>query len=176
MSLIVTRELGMTEQEQLYAEFYNKGKVLVVDMDMTALREHREKLAQIAFEAKATLAAADDELRERSAKSKKKEWLITPTEQNQSTTDAINAVQVRKKRMSQIDKMRLQLEKAGIDAETIKVMLSNLERKATEDNLKTVTFTKTVTEPAAVQVMKKKEENGAAAPAFNPASLSFKSK
>lgn len=166
----------MTEQEQLYSEFYNKGKIFVADMDVTALREHREKLAQIAFEAKATLAAADDELRERTAKSKKKEWLITPTEQNQSTTDAINAVAIRKKRMSKIDGYRAKLEKAGIDKETIDEMLRNMERKATEDSLKTVTFNRPSAEISAIQIQKAKPLENGEKVTFNPSALKFGNK
>ena len=161
----------MTPQEELYAKFYNKGKLLVKDMDITDLREHRESLSQIAFEAKATLAAADDELRERKAKSGKKEWLVTPTQLDVTTSDAINAVKVRKERMSKMDKMREQLKKAGIDEETVNEMIRTLERKATASNLKTITFQKPVTETAAVQVQIKKESEPAAKAAFDPSSL-----
>lgn len=168
--------LNMTEQEELYSKFYNRGKLLVADMDVTQLREHRENLAQIAFEAKATLAAADDELRERKAKTstKSKEWLVTPSGPDQTTSDAINAVKIRKGRMSQMDRLQDQLRKSGIDEATVKEMITALERKATEKNLKTVTFTKPTSEPAHVVVQKAKEEvNGEPKPAFNPANLSF---
>ena len=37
-------KLTMTEQEELYAKFYNMGKVLVKDMDMTTLDEHIAEL------------------------------------------------------------------------------------------------------------------------------------
>jgi len=164
----------MTPQEELYAQFYNRGKIFVKDMDITQLREHRENLSQIAFEAKATLAAADDELRERKAKSGKKEWVITPSGPDVVTSDAINAVKVRKERMSKMDKMRMQLLNAGIDEETVKEMINNLERKATEANLKVVTFNTPVTETKAVQVEVKKPD--AIASPFNPAALTFKSK
>jgi len=165
----------MTEQEELYSKFFNKGKLLVADMDLTQLREHRETLAQIAFEAKATLAAADDELRERKAKSsvKGKEWLVTPTGPDQTTSDAINAVAVRKQRMSKMDKLRNDLLKS-LDEETVNEMIAQLERKATEKNLKTVTFNKPVVEQAAVtvQVAKPSEpKNSEAKPAFDPSKL-----
>lgn len=165
----------MTEQEELYAKFYNMGKVLVVDMDTIQLREHIETLSQIAFEAKATLAAAHDELRERKAKTTKREWTLTPTGPDANVTDAINAVKIRKDRMSKMDRLALQLRGAGIDEETVKEMVTNLERKATEKSLKTVTFTKSTTELAAVTVktVKEAKDSSAMAPAFNPASLSF---
>lgn len=171
--------LEMTPQEELYAKFYNRGKLLVKDMDLTQLREHRENLSQIAFEAKATLAAADDELRERKAKTSKKEWTLTPSGPDQVTSDAINAVTVRKARMSKMDRLKDQLVKAGIDEETIKEMVGNLERRATEKDLKTVTFNKPTVETAAVQVQANKplaNSNGEEKQAFNPASLTFGSK
>lgn len=179
MTLVASREAGlverksMTEQEELYARFYNKGKILVADMDMTQLREHRETLSQIAFEAKATLAAADDELRERKAKSsvKNKEWLVTPTGPDQTTSDAINAVAVRKARMSKMDKLRADLLKS-LDEETVNEMIAQLERKATEKNLKAVTFTKPATETGVVtvQVAKSAPSNGEVKP-FDPSAL-----
>ena len=185
MFVVASRELGlvgrngMTNQEELYVKFYNKGKLLVADMDVTQLREHRETLAQIAFEAKATLAAADDELRERKAKSsvKAKEWLVTPTGPDQTTSDAINAVKVRKERMSKMDKMKAQLLSAGIDEATVNEMIASLERKATEKNLKTVSFTKPATETAVVTVQVAKpvpqDNGGESKAAFNPSTLSF---
>ena len=185
MALSASHELGlverksMTEQEELYSKFYNKGKLLVADMDVTQLREHRETLSQIAFEAKATLAAADDELRERKAKSsvKSKEWLVTPTQSDLTTSDAINAVAIRKARMSKMDKLRQDLLKS-LDKETVDEMIAQLERKATEKNLKTVTFTKPSVETSAVQVqiVKPVIENGESKPAFNPSSITFGSK
>lgn len=168
----------MTDQEELFRQFYNKGKLLVADMDVTQLREHRETLSQIAFEAKATLAAADDELRERKAKTSKKEWLVTPTGPDVVTSDAINAVKVRKSRMSKMDSLREQLVKAGIDDATVNEMVANLERKATEKNLKAVTFNKPATETGVVVVQKVKTapDNGELKAPFNPANLTFGSK
>lgn len=131
----------MTEQEELYADFYKKGKIFVKDMDMTQLREHRDELSKIAFQAKATLAAADDELRERKAGLRNKEWTITPTGPDQVTSDAINAVKVRKDRMTKLDKIRAQLLNS-LDEATVNEMMSNLERKATEVNLKKLSFGK----------------------------------
>jgi len=161
----------MTEQEQLFATYYNKGKLLVVDMDDTQLREHREQLAKIATEAKAVLLAADEEIRERGAKKKLKEkdWLVT-VDQSQTASDAINAVKQRKSRMSAMDKLNQQLIAAGIDDETRKQMISDLERRATDKGLKTVTFNKPAVETAVVQV--KAESNGEKKP-FDPSKLSF---
>jgi hypothetical protein len=148
MAIVAGRGLNMTEQEALFAQFFNKGKLLVKDMDMTKLREHREVLARVVFEGKAHLAAVDDELRERKAKSgpKVKEWTLSPTS-DQVTSDAINAVKVRKERMSKMDKIAADLRKIqGMDEDAINEIVSNLERKATETNLKKTTFGKPLIE------------------------------
>jgi hypothetical protein len=141
----------MTEQEELFSKFYNHEKILVSDMDISQLREHRNELSRIAFEAKARLVAADDETRERTAKSGK-EWLVSNNDANVNVSDAINAVKTRAARLSKMDKIRNQLLSAGIDESTVKEMVRNLEKKATEKQVKTVTFTKPSNEISAVQV------------------------
>ncbi len=175
-SVIAGKELGlMTPQEELFAKFYNQEKILVKDMDTVQLREHREQLSQIAFEAKARLVAADDEGRDRNAKTKGKEWLVT-VDSTVVSSDAINAVKQRAARMSKMDKLRMQLLTAGIDEDTVKEMVANMERKATEKNLKTVTFEKQTTEIAVVTVKTSKPEiNGNKEP-FDPSTLVFSNK
>ena len=160
----------MTPQEELFAKFYNHEKVLVKDMDHIVLREHREQLQTIAFEAKARLVAADDETRERKAKTSNKEWLVTDTTQPYDVSAAINVVKTRQARMTKMDKLRDQLQKAGIDEATIKEMVGNLEKKATDSKLKTVTFNKPATEVSAVQVKASKPEDSVP---FNLATLKF---
>jgi len=160
----------MTPQEELFAKFYNHEKVLVKDMDHIVLREHREQLQTIAFEAKARLVAADDETRERKAKTSNKEWLVTDTTQPYDVSAAINVVKTRQARMTKMDKLRDQLQKAGIDEATIKEMVGNLEKKATDSKLKTVTFNKPATEVSAVQVKASKPEDSKP---FDLATLKF---
>lgn len=163
----------MTREEELFAKFYNEEKVLVKDMGITELREHREQLAQIALEAKARLVATDDESRERKSKLKNREWVVSVDESNQVTSDAINAVKQRAARMSKADKLRKQLEAAGMDEAIINEMISNLERKATDSQLKTVTFKKPTVEVSAVVVqVNKPEDNGDKLP-FDPSTLKF---
>lgn len=165
------RGLQMTKDEELFAKFYNHEKLLVKDMDISGLREHREELQKIAFEAKARLVAADDEARERKAKTSNKEWLVTDTTQPYDVSQAINVVKKRADRMSKMDKLREQLQKAGIDEATIKEMVRNLETKATDSKLKTVTFHKPADEIAVVQV--KPADNGDTKEPFNPSNLKF---
>ena len=162
----------MTPQEELFAKLYNHEKVLVKDMDTIQIRDHREELQQIAFEAKARLSAADDELRERKAKTNNKEWLVTESEPSQSVTDSINAVKRRASRLSKMDKTREQLRKAGLDEATIKEMIGNLEKVATDKTLKTIVFNKPATEVAAVQV--KEQANGAVTVPFDATKLQFR--
>lgn len=170
MAAIAAKEVGMTPQEELFAKFYNHEKLLVKDMDHIQLREHREQLQTIAFEAKARLVAADDETRERKAKTSNKEWLVTDTQQPYDVSAAINVVKTRAARMSKMDKLRKQLQDAHIDESTINEMISGLEKKATDGKLKTVTFSKPSVEVGAVQV--KETANGSLEP-FNPGSLKF---
>lgn len=160
----------MTPEEELFAKFYNHEKILVKDMDDGMLREHRAELQKIAFEAKARLVAADDANRERKAKTTNKEWLVTDQNPQLTDSDRINVVKVRKERMSKMDKLREQLKSAGIDDATIKEMVGNLENKATNSKLKTITFNKPSTEIGVVQV--KVEQNGSKEP-FDPSSLKF---
>jgi len=171
------KELGipfMTEQEELFAKFYNHEKILVKDMDHITLVTHREELQKIAFEAKARLVAADDEARERKAKTSNKEWLVTDTNPDVKVSDAINVVKTRAARMSRMDKLRKQLEDSGFDDSIINEMVRNLESKATDGKLKTITFNKPTTEVSAVQVTEKKPV--VESTPFDPSSLTFGSK
>lgn len=164
--------INMTEREDLFVKFYNAEKILVKDMDSVQLREHREQLSQIALEAKARLQADDDESRERNAKSKNKEWQLSDSSV-QSNSDAINAPKIRKERMTKLDKMKEQLINAGIDEETVAEMMKNMERKATEKDVKAITFNRPAVEQNIVIVKTKRDDNGEVKAPFNPASLNF---
>jgi len=162
----------MTDEEKKYAEFYNHEKVSVKSMDDIELQKHREKLQDIAWEAKARLVAVDDEKRERRAKTTNKEWLVTDNRPDVKVSDAINVVEQRRARMSKMDKIRADLLKSGIDTDTVNEMIRNLEAKATNNKLKTITFKTPTTETNVVQV--KTEKKVEDSKPFNPASLSFK--
>jgi ribosomal protein L12E/L44/L45/RPP1/RPP2 len=149
-------EKSMTPNEELFATYYNRGKILVKDMDDTSLREHRLSLWQIATEAKAQLLASDDEVRERAAKksTKDKEWLAS-VDADFNTSDLINVVEKRKARMSKMDKLEAQLLAAGIDEATVKTMVSQLERKATDQKVKSLSFKTSKSNVAAVNSLGK---------------------
>lgn len=150
------KELSMTPQEELYSKFYNHEKILVKDMNDVQLREHYEELQKIAYEAKARQISAGDEIRERGAKNKAgKEWLVT-TDTSVDHKEAINTVKVRAARLTKMDKLRTQLLSAGIDEDTVKEMVKNLEGKVKESQVKSITFNsskpKTVTpKPKAIE-------------------------
>ena len=130
----------MTEQEELFARFYNEEKILVKDMNSAELREHREILSKIAFEAKAKLGAVDDIQRERNAKTKNKEFILTDNSVRQSDSDSLNAPKIRAARMSQVDKMRQSLEKLGfMDEATINEVVANMEKRGTDSAVKSTT-------------------------------------
>ncbi len=159
-AIVVNIGLYMTEQEELFAKFYSQDKILVKDMDSVQLREHREELAKIAFEAKARLVATDDEVRERHAKSGKgKEWILPVDEHSPVNNDAINTPKIRQARMNKIEKLKSQLKDAGLDDEIIKGMIQNIERKATEKDVKAITFNRPSVEQNIVVVDVKKDSN-----------------
>ncbi len=161
---------NMTEEEKLFAEFYSSEKILVKDMDLTELREHRDVLAKICLEAKARLVATDDDLRERKSKSRSKDWLVS-VDENANATDAINAVKVRKERMSKLDKHRMSLLAMGMDKEIVDEMIAKMEKKATEQQLGSVTFKVPTPEKKVVQI--KAELSEADKKPFNASSLKF---
>ena len=161
----------MNAEEELFAKFYNEEKILVKDMDFIQLREHREELSKVAFEARARLTAADESIREKKAKSSSKEWLVSSTSQpgNESVTDAINVPKLRQARMSKADKLRKQLLDIGIDDDTVNTMIKNVESKATDSKLKAITFK---ADNEVVKIPLKTDTNGTTP--FNPASLKFR--
>lgn len=116
------RDNPMTPQEELFSQLFNHEKVLVKDMDILQLRAHRESLAKIAFEARARLTAVDDEENGRRKKSSEGNGKPTGFSRNlntdEATTDAINTVKDRQKRLTKADKIKAGLvalyEKSGM--------------------------------------------------------------
>jgi len=114
----------MTPQEELFAQLFNHEKSLVKDMDTLSLRAHREELSKIAFEARARLTAVDDEEQGRKRKSAKANG-PAGFERNlnidEATTEAINTIKERQKRLTGKEKMLANLislyEKGGMSHE-----------------------------------------------------------
>ena len=169
MAAIAAKELSMSNDEELYAKFYNKSRIQVAAMTDIELHEHIDLLQQIAFEAKANLQGAMDERRERNAKKVGKEWLVSNDRAVQTNvSDAIKVVEKRKARMSKMDKLEKQLRDAGLDESTIREMTRNLEAKATDSTLKTIVFKTQETELKAVQI-----ESNEPKPVFDATKLKF---
>ena len=97
----------MTPQEELFSQLFNHEKVLVKDMDTLTLKAHREELAKIAFEARARLTAVDDEenTRKKTAKGDKPQGFARSVNTDETTTNAINTVKERQKRLTGKEKM-----------------------------------------------------------------------
>lgn len=125
----------MTEEEQLFANWWTEEKVLIKDLDYIGLRERREKMVKVMQEAKARVRAMDDDIRDRDAKKKSstKEW-IKPLSSSPDVSDKINVVETRKKRMNKLEKMQNQL--AGLLGDDIaKEMALNMAKKASDDKV-----------------------------------------
>lgn len=113
----------MTPQEELFMKFYNHEAPIVAAMNDLELRAHREELYEIIAEAKARMTRADDELKERKKKGKVVGF-ETSLQTDQVSSDAINAIKQRSKRMSMEDKLRMQMIELQVS--------SGLDRKEAE--------------------------------------------
>lgn len=126
-------EERMTPQEELFAKFFNHEAQLVSSMGMLELRAHREELAQIAFEARARLTAIDKEESKRKSKGGP-EGFKRDVNVDDTTSDAINAVKNRQKRLDKKEKVRQSLLDLGVDpAEVEAIMMArNIREQVTK--------------------------------------------
>lgn len=106
----------MTDKEQLYQKFFADTVTLVQDMDDAALRAHIEELGNIAFEARTRLVAADSIARKR-AFDKKKALKVTVPNNDDFTSDAINNINDRQKKMTKVEKEIERLVNMGVARE-----------------------------------------------------------
>jgi hypothetical protein len=124
---LTAERFNMTPEEQLFANFFNSEKSFVKDMDDISLREHREELRLIAFEARARLTAADEESRGR--KSKRSLGFSKSVQTDELTSDAISAITERSIKLSKREKMIKNLmDKVGVDRATAEAMVPDTER------------------------------------------------
>ena len=159
---------SMTKEEQQFADWFRHEKILICDMSDAELRERHELVKVTANEARAYQSADEDEIRERRAKNGKKEWLVT--DNSISSSDAINAPKLRQTRMSKMDKLQQQLLAAGIDEDTVKQMVADMSKRATDKQVKTITFKKPGREEigaVSIELPKPPSEP------FNPLSIKF---
>jgi hypothetical protein len=110
-------EQNMTEREQLFARFFTEETKLVSEMSIEEIGRRIEDLELIAFEARAKVQAADKIKKERVAKlsESEREKLISSPEL--AVSDAISAIDKRKKRLSAADKLLDNLLKLGLSRE-----------------------------------------------------------
>lgn len=175
---IMRKELGvglMTEEQtkDRFIEFYAERKPQVAELSDADLQQTIEQLEELCLEAKANLRAAHDERAERRAKASnsQRSWLVSDKIPDQTVSDAISAVKVRKERMSKGDKLIEQLKAAGLDTEFIQ----SAERKlktVPDSKLNKATFKKLPDVPSADELdsLIKQAENSVAKEkaGFNP--------
>lgn len=142
----------MTPQEELFSQLFNHEKLLVKDMDILTLRAHREELSKIAFEARARMTAADDEENDRRKQSKPKgpKGFERSVNTDETTTNAINAIKDRQKKLTGKEKMlgnlaalyekggmsKIEAEKTAAAAMSAGKILSTLKDKASQNIIK----------------------------------------
>jgi len=95
----------MNSQEELFADLFNgyKHKPSVNAMSDLELRAHREELSRIALEAKACIYAVDDILKER--KPKGVQGFSHNLNIDEASTDAINTIKERQKKLTGKEKI-----------------------------------------------------------------------
>lgn len=120
---LTERNKVMTPQEELFANFFRAEKILVKDMNVLQLRAHREELAAIAFEARARLTAVDSEEKERKPSSGVTGFQRS-VNTDDTTSDAINAIENRNKRLNKKEKLRKSLEAMGVETADIDKIMS----------------------------------------------------
>ena len=132
------RTSPMTPEEQLFADFFQKHiNILhpyVQDMDILEIRAYREKMALIAKEGKAAVYAADKAEQEvkkaknNSAKNANLPGFDRSLEQDGVTSNAINVIKDRQKRLSKQEKLhKMLMDIPGMSAAEASQMLSNTE-------------------------------------------------
>jgi hypothetical protein len=138
----------MTPNEELHAKFFNHEAVMVKDMSDIQLDAHLEELRMVILEARARYSAADGERNKRTNKGGIKGFersIATDV----TTSEAINAIENRNKRLSKADKVRKSLEALGLPPEEIEKMMSarNIRDNVSANNGKTSISAAPVVQP-----------------------------
>lgn len=118
LPVLELNEEQMTEDEQLYAQFYSNPDVLskCSTMSIEELLVWEEDLRKIVLEAKATQSRVSTTRKERVSKLTKEERDKLITNPDGTVSDAINAVKIRRDRMSKADKLAALLKDMGIES------------------------------------------------------------
>lgn len=139
ISVLQSRGAEMTPQEELFAKLFNGKKILVRDMDVLSLRAHREELALTIFKAKAEITAVDDEIKQKTRKGEKSSGFQTSLTVDEASTDAINTIKERQKKLTKMEKVMEGLIAMGIDPKDAQSMTSNsaiADQRAKKDGVK----------------------------------------
>lgn len=184
INVLHARGASMTPQEELFAKLFSHEKILVKEMSDADLRTHRDELSQIAFEAKARLTAVHDEEKDR--KPKGPGGFRRSLQTDDITSNAINSITERKKKMSVDEKLLASLVSIGFTEEAARErlaagkILSNLRQQGdilpadaskvftnTEEQSKAVDSAKLI-EAAEAQAAKQIEESKKVRAFVNP--------
>lgn len=144
LEILLKGEL-MSDDKDLYVKIFAQEKILVKDMDYVQLQARRKELADIVREVKTRIAAVDDTERTRKAKlsQEQKEWLVSNNSTDPTVSDAIDAVERRKKRMSKADKLSSQLSNLFGD-DTATELMNNVAKVQTSSSVSSDTSRKLV--------------------------------
>lgn len=118
----IKRGITLTPREELHTKLYNHERILVKELTDLELRAHREELELILFTAKAQIGAIDDEEKER--KPKKASGFTRSVNIDETSSNAINAIDARKEKLSLKDKRIKELVAMGISQSDAERMMS----------------------------------------------------
>jgi hypothetical protein len=122
------RPVKMTPEEELFVEFFSGEKDYSLSIfsedGMLGLDAHIEKLSKIAFEARARLSAASEVKREIHAKDKKARGFTTSVQTDDISSDAINRIKERDKKLSKMDRITEKLVEMGMSRADAQAMTS----------------------------------------------------
>lgn len=128
----------MTPQEEMFMRLFNSKVELVKDMDVLQLRAHREKLAETIKDAKVSIQATDKVISEKTKKDKGQGFQTSLTI-DEASTDAINTIKERQKKLTKMEKVMEGLIAMGIDPKDAQSMTSNsaiADQRAKKDGVK----------------------------------------
>lgn len=122
---ITMESSAMTPEEELYKYLFNDESKLVCNMDTLEFRAHQDQLSKIAKEARVRYYITKDLEKKRDTKDGKPTGFARSVNTDETTTNAINAVKDRQKRLTKQEKMAAGFAKLGISQDAINKLMSN---------------------------------------------------
>jgi|SRR5579863_2485505 len=108
--LTIGKAAAMTPQEELFKELFTGALKIVAGMDALTRRAYREEMQKIAHEARVHVAAVDKIDDDEKKEKRKTAGFERSLNTDQSTTDAINTIKERQKRLTKSEKIQAGLE------------------------------------------------------------------